>query len=69
MVWASVIVGVLSLIGTLAGTYAGIVSASKVTEWRIKQLETKINDVSAKVDDLSAQVHTMQGRMEVLHNG
>ena len=50
----TVIVAILSLIGTLVGTYAGIVSANKVTEWRIKQVESKICTLSKQVEELTA---------------
>lgn len=68
MEWTSIVVALLSLLGTLVGTYAGIVSASKVTEWRIRQLESKISALEAKVDKLTQQVNLIQGRMEALHS-
>lgn len=64
----TVIVATLSLIGTLVGTYAGIVSANKVTEWRIKQVESKICILSKQVEELTATVNYIQGKMEVLHD-
>lgn len=64
----TVIVAILSLIGTLVGTYAGIVSANKVTEWRIKQVESKIYTLSKQVEELTATVNYIQGKMEVLHD-
>lgn len=64
----TVIVAILSLIGTLVGTYAGIVSANKVTEWRIKQVESKICTLSKQVEELAATVNYIQGKMEVLHD-
>lgn len=68
MGWTSIVVALLSLLGTLVGTYAGIVSASKVTEWRIRQLESKISALETKVDKLTQQVNLIQGRMEALHS-
>ena len=38
-----VIVGVLSLIGTLAGTIGGILAANRLTMYRIEQLEKKVD--------------------------
>ena len=64
----TVIVAILSLIGTLVGTYAGIVSANKVTEWRIRQVESKICALSKQVEELVATVNYIQGKMEVLHD-
>ncbi len=37
-----VIVAVLSLVGTLAGSLAGILTANKLTNYRIGQLEQKV---------------------------
>ena len=68
MEWTRIVVALLSLLGTLVGTYAGIVSASKVTEWRIRQLESKISALETKVDKLTQQVNLIQGRMEALHS-
>lgn len=38
----AVIVAVLSLIGTLGGTFGGILTANKLTNYRIEQLEKKV---------------------------
>ena len=40
--WAMVIVGVLSLIGTLLGTFCGIKESAKLTGYRISQLEERV---------------------------
>lgn len=40
---ATVIVGVLSLIGTLGGTLGGILASNKLTNYRISQLEGKVS--------------------------
>lgn len=37
-----VIVGILSLIGTLGGSLLGILAANKLTAYRIEQLEKKV---------------------------
>lgn len=39
---ATIVVGVLSLVGTLIGTIAGIMTAQKLTMYRIEQLEKKV---------------------------
>lgn len=40
-----VMVAILSLIGTLAGTFAGILTANKLTEYRIHKLEERIEEM------------------------
>ena len=38
----SVLVGLLSLAGTLAGTFGGILTGSRLTNYRLAQLEEKV---------------------------
>lgn len=38
----SVIVAILALLGTLGGTFGGILTANKLTLYRIEQLEKKV---------------------------
>lgn len=40
---SEVIVGLLSLVGTLVGSIAGIVASNKLTLYRIEQLEKKVD--------------------------
>ena len=39
----SIIVALLGLFGTLAGSFLGILTASKLTNYRLEQLEDKVN--------------------------
>ena len=51
----TIIVAILSLIGTLAGSLLGIVAANKLVIYRIEQLEKKVekhNNVLERVYDL-----------------
>ena len=48
----TIIVGVLSLVGTLGGSLFGILAANKLTMYRVEQLEKKVdkhNEVVEKV--------------------
>lgn len=38
-----IIVALLSLIGTLGGTFGGILTSNKLTGYRLEQLEEKVN--------------------------
>lgn len=38
-----IIVGLLSLLGTAIGTLGGIIATSKLTNYRLQQLEDKVN--------------------------
>ena len=39
-----VIVALLALIGTLGGSFGGIITANKLTNFRIQQLEKRVNE-------------------------
>ena len=45
-----VIVGLLSLIGTIVGTFGGIMAANKLTNYRIEQLEKKVERHNSVID-------------------
>lgn len=45
-----VLVGVLSLAGTLIGSVAGIMTANKLTAYRIEQLEKKVDKHNTLVE-------------------
>ena len=50
-----VLVAILSLLGTLIGSLAGILTANKLTNYRIEQLEKKVekhNNVIERVYEL-----------------
>ena len=39
----TIIIAIISLIGTLGGTFGGILTTSKLTNYRIEQLEKKVD--------------------------
>lgn len=55
----TVLVGLLSLVGTLIGTLGGIVATSKLTTYRLGQLEEKVN----KHNNLVERTYQLEGRM------
>lgn len=61
----TVIVAVLSLVGTLAGTFGGITKANKLTMYRINQLEKKVE----KHNSIVERTFKLEGKMrEVEHD-
>lgn len=46
----TIIVGILSLLGTLIGTLGGILTANKLTTYRIEQLEKKVEAHNKVID-------------------
>jgi hypothetical protein len=60
-----VIVGLLSLGGTLIGTFGGIIASNRLTAWRIEQLEKKVD----KHNSLIERTFKLEGKMcEVEHD-
>ena len=45
----SIILGILSLFGSLAGTFGGIMTANRLTGYRIDQLEKKVENLESEV--------------------
>jgi len=46
----TVIVGLLALIGTLSGTFGGILIANRLTNYRLEQLEKKVDKHNSLID-------------------
>lgn len=67
----AIIVAVLALIGTLGGTFGGIVTANKLTNYRIEQLEKKVekhNNVIERVFKLETREDDLEERVEHLQS-
>lgn len=65
----TVIVAILSLIGTLFGSLAGILAANKLTTYRLQQLEAKVekhNKVIERVYNLEKQEAVIEEEIEQL---
>ena len=54
-----VIVAIISLTGTLVGTFGGILTASKLTNYRIEQLEKKVEKHNSVVE----RTYILEGQM------
>ena len=64
-----IVVALLSLLGTLIGTFGGIVTANKLTNYRIEQLEKKVekhNNVIERVYNLEKQEAVIEEELEHL---
>ena len=62
MEWTTLAVAGMSLIGTLAGTFGGILVANKLTTYRIEQLERKVSEHNKVVE----RTYKLEQRMEVI---
>lgn len=55
----TVIVGMLSLAGTLIGTLGGIMASNKLTTFRIQKLEEKVDKHNSMIE----RVYKLEGRV------
>lgn len=59
-----IIVGLLSLTGTLVGTFGGIIASSKLTAYRIGQLEKKVD----KHNNFAERIPVIEDRIKVANH-
>lgn len=67
----TVIVALLSLVGTLAGSLCGILTANKLTNYRIQQLEAKVekhNKVIERVYNLEKHEAVIEEEIRVANH-
>lgn len=67
----TIIVAILSLIGTLAGSLLGIIAANKLVIYRIEQLEKKVekhNNVLERVYDLEKSEAVIKEEIKVANH-
>ena len=66
-----VIVGLLSLLGTVIGTFGGIVTSAKLTNYRIQQLEKKVekhNNFAERIPVLEEKIKVEEHRISDLED-
>ena len=64
-----VLVGILSAFGTVIGTFGGIVTSAKLTNYRIEQLEKKVekhNNFAERMPVLEEKLKVDEHRIEDL---
>ena len=67
----TIIVAILALIGTLGGSFGGIITAGKLTNFRIEQLEKKVekhNNVVERVFKLETREEELEEKVEHLQH-
>lgn len=68
---SEIIVAILSLIGTIVGAFGGIIVSSKLTIYRIEQLEKKVdkhNSFAERMPVVEEKISDLSRRMEVLEH-
>lgn len=64
-------VAVLAFLGTVVGSIAGILTANKLTNYRIEQLEKKVekhNSVVEKMYDLTSRTDVLEEKVKVANH-
>ena len=67
----TIIVSLISLIGTLGGTFGGILTSSKLTNYRIEQLEKKVeehNNVVKRTYKLEEEQKVKEEKIKVINH-
>lgn len=69
----TILVAILSLVGTAIGSIAGIIASQRLTEFRLKQLEQKVEKhnqivertykIEGAVTELQHDVNELKGRL------
>ena len=65
----TVIVAIVSLFGTLAGTFGGILTSSKLTNYRLEQLEKKVdkhNNFAERIPVIEQSIKVANHRIDDL---
>ncbi len=65
---SAVIVGMLSFAATLIGTFGGIIASSKLTTYRIEQLEKRVsehNNLKVRAAELERDLAVLNNREKV----
>ena len=55
-----IVIALLSFAGTLAGSLLGVLTAQKLTQYRLSQLEEKVN----RHNNLIERTYKLEGQME-----
>lgn len=61
---STIIVAIISLIGTLGGSLGGILVANKLTNYRVEQLEKKVE----KHNSIVERTYVLEGQVEELQH-
>ena len=67
-----VAVALLSLFGTLVGSFAGIVTANRLVNYRLQELEKKVDKHNNEVERtyrLEGRMDTVEETMRIYHEG
>lgn len=63
---STVIVAIISFVGTLLGTAGGIIASGKLTEYRLAQLEKKVDahsSITSRIPILEEKIRSINTRL------
>lgn len=63
------LVSLIAFAGTALGTFGGIITSSKMTNYRLMQLEKKVgehNNFAQRIPVIEEQIHTINHRLKKL---
>ena len=61
----TIVVAILSFVGTALGTFGGIITSTKLTNYRLEQLEEKVD----KHNSLVERMYKVEGQLEIIKKG
>jgi len=61
----AIILGIISFLGTVIGTFAGIITSAKLTNYRLEQLEKKVD----KHNSLVERMYSVETEIKILKKG
>lgn len=64
---AELIIGILSLVGTTAGTITGILVSNRLSTYRIEQLEKKLDKYANNIDDFRERLAIVEQSTKSAH--
>lgn len=64
---ASIIVAIISLVGTVAGSITGILVSNRLSTYRIEQLEKKLDHYANNVDEMRERLVIVEQSAKQAH--
>ena len=66
---SEVLVALISMAGSALGVIAGVIGSSKLTEYRLSNIESKVEELDKKIDaftDISVKLAVIEQRLKDL---
>lgn len=68
---SEVLVALISMAGSALGVIAGVIGSSKLTEYRLSNIESKVEELDKKIDaftDISVKLAVIEQRLKDLED-